>query len=153
MVNSQVVREVENAFKIDTRVTSTPNPIPVIEVGVKSIKNITAASAIASNATSATILTAPADRDLYIVGVSLSVIKDVTGTSTESTISATIEANTVKLISIVGISLTVQSGSDCVSFSHPIKVDKGSIVNVTNTTAVANTRANGTVYYFIDDIN
>jgi hypothetical protein len=153
MVNSQVVTEIVNALKTDIRVENIPTPIPVIEVGIKSIKNSLTAHNTLSNAVSATILTTSAVADTYITHVQLSYIKDVTSTCANITIDTSQNGQSKKLVNIACLSLTAQTGEVFLVFKHPIKVDRSSIINITSTTNVANINVTATIGYFIDEVS
>jgi len=113
----------------------------------------TGASGTASNATTTTIHTTSSSYDTYLNSLTLSVAKDATSTSTASAITAVINGATVTLASIAGLTLTAQSASITLAFPVPIKLDRSSIIAVTNTTAVANVRAAGSVSFFLQPIN
>lgn len=99
-------------------------------------------NASATNATSATVYAVPSDKDFYITAISLSLIKDATSTSTASTITATIDGVAQVIVAIAGLTLTAQSNTVTQQFVRPLKIDKGTNIIVTNTTATANVTAN-----------
>lgn len=154
MVNTQVIEEIEDALKIDRRVERAPSPLPVIEVGVKSIKNCITASQSNTSATSATLFTTSNDCDTYLTGASLTWIRDASATSTLFAIYYVDENGLNKiLLSVGGITLTAGSGSTITPPMHPIKLKRGSNVTITSTTNVANFKLTGQIYYFIDEIS
>lgn len=106
-------------------------------------------SGTATNATSATILTTDSVKDTYITSVSLAMIKDATSTSVLSAVTCVIDGATRTLTAIPGITLTIQAQTVNVSFPVPIKVDRSSIIAVTNSTATANVLATGSVGGFL----
>jgi len=116
-----------------------PNIQPVHEVYDKVATIVTSNSAI--NATSANVYNTPADKDFYLTGAYLSVIKDVTSTSTFSSLLVAVNGSTPAVLVIRGLTLTVQSGSLALTFNPPIKLDRSSAVTVTNTTATGNVSA------------
>jgi len=106
-------------------------------------------SATATNATSATILTTDSVKTTYLTGLTLSVIKDVTATSLASAITVVINGATRTIASIVGLTLTVQNQTIALSFPIPLKVDRSSIIAVTNSTATGNVTSVGCVTGFL----
>ena len=99
----------------------------------------------AINSTGGTIYTTPTDKDFFLNSVALSVIKDVTSTSILSNITCIIDGATNQILSIPGISLTVQNQSLSISFPIPIKIDRGSAIGVSNSTNVANISTNAMI--------
>jgi len=103
----------------------------------------------AINSISTTILTTDSNYQTWITSASLNVIKDVTSTSVLTSISVVINGKTKPLLSIPGLTLTVQTGQTSVSFSKPILIDRSSLVTITNSTATGNITASGTVTGFL----
>jgi len=109
------------------------------------IKN---AGTLLSNGTSSTIITASNEKDTYLVGASLGVIKDVLSTSTLSQIQATAKGSTAKGILIIpSITLTPQSEIISISFP-PMLLERGSTVIVTNGTGTATIITSGSILFF-----
>jgi hypothetical protein len=100
----------------------------------------------AANTAALTLATTDTTRDTYVTGAMLSVIKDATATSTRSAIVVTINGLQTRLISIPGFTLTAQNQSVFLAFPAPIKLDKGSNITATNTTAVGNVTASAIIY-------
>ena len=110
--------------------------------------------AVANNATSATIYTVPADRDFCITSYTLSVVKDVTATSTESAIKCQVDSATAQRIAAIAtLTLTAERGQISGNFIPPLKIDKGSGITVTNSTNTSNITAEGTITGYLLDNN
>lgn len=109
-------------------------------------------SGLAENSTSFTIYTTPADQDFYLYGIVLSVIKDVTATSTVSYVSSKINTITQTLVGIAGLTLTPQNQSISLFFPRPIKLDRNATITLNNTTAVANVSSRAYIYGYIEEI-
>jgi hypothetical protein len=152
MVNSQVTQEIVRSLKLDTNVDKIPNAIPTIEVGLKNSKELLCANTSNTNSTPINMITTPLDRDFYICGASLSTIKDVTATSALCTLDVTINGQTAVLLSIAGLTLTVQSSTISQTFKNPIKIDRGTIVRITNSTATGNFRSSACIQYYLDEV-
>lgn len=151
-MNSQVINETRDALKINTAVEKIPNAIPVIEVGVKSVKNLIIKALDKSSAASSTIYTTPSNQDFYIVGAQLSRIKDAACDSSSVTLSAVIGGATSTILTLAGFTLTAQDGSITICFTHPIKVDRGSTITLYNgTKTVGNILTSGVIYGFLDE--
>jgi len=100
----------------------------------------------AFNATSATILTTPSTVDYFLVGATLTVIKDATSQSVTSTIQANVNGTARSILVIGGLSLVPQSESISVMFPTPVKVERNTAITVTNSSNVANIRASAVIY-------
>jgi len=104
-----------------------------------------------TNSTGGTIYTVPSDRDFYLYGVTLSVSKDVTSTSTSTHVSIVINGSANNVISIAGTTLTPLQDSVTLSLSKPIKIDKGTNISLFNTTNVANIISKATIIGYLED--
>ncbi len=153
MVNSQVIAEIVDAYKLDRLQDNIPSPVPVIEVGNKLVKAVIPAFTIVTNGTSGTMLTTSATNDTYITGAMLHIIKDASATSTSIRLSATVGGVVKNILIIGGITLTAQNENSQISLSHPIKVDRNTNVVVTSTTNTGNFVASGVIYYYVDEVN
>lgn len=103
----------------------------------------------AVNDASEVIMTTNSIKDTYLTSVTLGVIKDVTSDSTLSAITAVINGVTKTLISIPGITLTVQSEVVSASFSVPLKIDRSTAITLTATTATGNIKNSASVAGFL----
>lgn len=149
--NSDTKKEMNDAMRGNSVSNIAPTKIadivqPVININPKDYRrcNIVRSNNAANN-TSATIYTTPLDKDFYLVSSSLFVIKDITATSTSSDIRVVVEGVTNSIIAISGITLTPQANGQTISFSSPIKIDRGTNITVINSTNVANIKASGTI--------
>ncbi len=124
---------------------------PSFETNPKIVKDGLTIYATGTNSLATTLLTSSANQDLYITGASISVIKDITSTSTASTITCTKNGASMTLISIGGITLTPQSETMSVIFTHPIKIDRGTSIVGRCGTNVANIKADYIIHYFLDE--
>lgn len=106
----------------------------------------------ASNATAATIYTAPSDKFFYLQSVCLSMIKDVTATSTVSAVRGFVDGTQKILIHITSLTLTIQNGTMALNFDPPLRLDKGQAITVTNSTAVGNINARGSIIGYLSDV-
>jgi len=156
-INNQ---ELKKAFSDSTKtqMSEQPNLIdnskvsPIIDVTPRVHKNAKISRTEANNTTAATAFTTSAKNDTYITGFTLGVIKDATATSTITRLQCVIDGATVNLAEIRGYTLTAQNQIVTQSFTFPIKIDKNTAVNITNSTNVANVTANLNVYYFEDEV-
>ena len=154
--NSEIIRELQLQTRQPT-INGLPRTIsnqivPVIELNSKLIKRLNVSGIGAINSTTATILAAQPDKDVYIVGASLSMIKDATSTSTSTTISFTDENGASRdLLRVLGLTLTAQTYNESIGLSHSIRIKRNTAININNGTNVANISSYGIVYYFTDD--
>ena len=107
--------------------------------------------ASAINSTGVTVYTVPNDRDFYLYGVDLSLIKDVTATSTLTNVLATVNGVAGSINQIIGLTLTAQADSKYVCLSKPLKLDKGTNITLNNTTNVGNVSARCVIIGYLED--
>jgi len=121
---------------------------PVFEVGNK-VAHI-AKEIVATNATSATIYTTPADQDFYLTNCTLSVTKDATATSIKSGIYVSVEGvAALTVATITGITLTAQQEAISCNFYPPIKIDRNYAITVRNSTNVGNITTGATIQGYL----
>jgi hypothetical protein len=101
--------------------------------------------------TSTTIYTTPTDKDFYLTGIQLAMIKDATSTSTSTNIDCQINGTTAVLINIPSFTLTAQTLSENIQYIFPIKVDRGTALRVRNSTGTANITSIGTIYGYTEE--
>jgi hypothetical protein len=157
--NSELFKELREGVKLQQLTDTIPSQladkvVPVMEVNPKLLKvcNIVK-SATCNNATTATIYTAPTDRDFFIVSAALSVIKDVTSTSVQSAINVVPEDAVTgsNICVLAGITLTPQTLAISQTFIPPLKLKRGSVIGAINSANVANVRAEATITGFTLD--
>lgn len=152
MVNSQQISEVIDAFKVDLRVEKIPSSIPVVETNPKIVRNIEITyGATATDATSATILTTPTDKDFFILGSILSTSKSSAATALFSTITCTINGLACVINkNIHNASAAANVQSPIWYGNHPIKVDRGTNITVTNSTNNTFIQSSGLIFGYYD---
>jgi len=156
--NSDLSRELQDGAKIQVSRDRVPNElaekvIPVMEVNPKMLRRCNvAASGLAANSAASTVYTSPSDKDFYLVAMALSTIKDATSTSTAARITSTINGASVSLLSIASATLTAQADSTSLTLPIPLKIDRGTSIAVTNTTADANVSTRASIFGYTDDL-
>jgi len=159
--NSDCTKGLAQNAGIQTSAEKVPNElaekiVPTFETNPEQLRrtNILRSNS-AINATSGTIYTTPTDKDFYLCGVAVSVIKDVTSTSLYTCITGTPEGQAVTdFLLIRGITLTPQENCCSLEITPPLKMKKGTTIVVTNSTNVANISSSGTIYgYVVDNSN
>ncbi len=159
--NSNLTKEIADVGKLQLSRDKIPNEfadkiIPVVDVNPKHSRYVNFMRTLTLlNGTTGTMYTAPLDKDTYLVGAQLSVIKDATATSLISQIAGTLEdGNGFQLLSLNGFTLTAQDKCVSISLNNPIKLQRGSTVRVTNGTNVANVSASAVILgYTVDNAN
>lgn len=150
--NSGTLREITEAGNLQTGFDQIPTEasksvVYTMEVNPKMMRRCTVVkSGAAVNATSSTMYTTPSDKDFYLIAMALSVIKDVTATSTVSAINATIDGQATNILQIAGITLTVQENNISLALPIPLKVDRGTVISATNSTNVGNVAARANIF-------
>lgn len=105
------------------------------------------------NATSATVYTTPSDKDFYLVGGQLSLLKDSTATSVLTSLSVVPDSTGTAqgCILLAGQTLTAQTLSESVVFNPPLKLKRNSNLAIANSTAVANVHARGSIWGYTEE--
>jgi hypothetical protein len=101
------------------------------------------------SATSNTIYTTPTDQDFYLCGACLSLIKDVTSTSTLTQLKVSSGGLLRTLLHFIGFTLTVQADSIACNFNPPIKVDRGTAITLNHGTAAATISGAASVWGYL----
>lgn len=157
--SSELVKNLQKASKVQTMSglpTTLSNQIaPTIEINPNLVKDIDLTYVgTATNATSATILTTPSNRDFFLLGSILTVNKDASSTSTASTITCVVNGLTLQVNRINFNTTSAQNTTTAVvMLPRRIKVDRGTAINVTNGTNVANVTSSGLIFGYYDDDN
>lgn len=150
--NNLLTRRANDLFNIKdgnfffNRVSDILTPVIPIEECSQIVKQ-----AFVNNSVGATIYTTPTDKDFYITGATMSLIKDVTATSTQTSLRCTIGGEVLYLMQIVGITLTPQSSTISIALARPLKVDRGINITLNNATATGNVVAGCSVVGYLSD--
>jgi hypothetical protein len=159
MVNSQVVAETIEAFKLDKQRDNIPNPIPVIEVGTKSTKNGFCLTANKTTTGSLSISAADlrvTDKTFFLTGFTFDMIKDATcdiATGNIPVFSVLFDTGvSVNLAALSVLTLTAQNMSISIHLSHPIKILKNSSISLGGTFSLGTMSRSLTVYGYVDEV-
>ena len=149
--NSDTIKEIRDTARLSISegfpTALNDKVIPVIDVNPKHARVCDIVkTAVAQNATSATVYTTPTDQDFYLVGWNLNLIKDATSTSTASGIKFTVNGAQAAHSRIASLSLTAQTANIVVVLDKPIKLDRNTTVTIENGTNVANITLYGTIF-------
>ena len=153
MANSQVTQEIIKALNLNVNRENVPNPIPVVEVGVKLVKNAILKSVGRTSSGTGTIYTTPANQDFYLTGIVYSLVKDVTcdiGTGA-SHVTATIDGASVNLLSISTLNLTVQNQTITLILTHPLKIDRNTAISFGGAYTAGTCSRSANITGFIDE--
>ena len=87
-----------------------------------------------------TVHTATADRDTYLTGATASIIKNATADTATGAVLLTVVQDTITktIIALAVLTLTAQNQSIAIQFCNPIKIDRGSIVQMTGAFTAGN---------------
>jgi hypothetical protein len=102
--------------------------------------------------TTKTIFTTATDKDTYVTNLTLGVIKDVTSTSAFSRLLATVGGVVQALARIPSQTLTPQSEIVSINFNYPLKLDRGTSIQITNSTDVANISCSATIAGYLEEV-
>jgi len=154
--NADIRQEIINVQRLQTALGDIPaNPIPVIEVNPKLVKDLKTANLSKNTSGATAIMTTSNSKDTLLYGCNLNMIKDSTCDMATGNVFLSITQNgkTFALISLPVITLTAQSAGDRIMFNKPIKVDRNSAINIsasgTYTVGVCN--RTGVIFYTEED--
>jgi hypothetical protein len=154
MVNSQVVAETINAFKLDQQRDNIPNPIPVIEVGMKLSKSSRLINAARGTTGTISIMTTPTEQQFYLRRISMCIVKDATCDIPLGIVacSSVINGVTTSLAQIPVLTLTAQEQNIVVPFNN-VKLDKSAVIQVTSGAySVGSMHRTIEIEYMIDEV-
>lgn len=155
MVNSQIVQEIVNGLKLDSRIDKIPSIQPVFITNMKLVKNMEVAGTTRSISGTLTGITTPTNQDFYLLGFDYDMIKDSACDLATGPLYIYIyqNGNQKPIYVCPTITLTAQTQNKSIMFNHPIKIDKGTAIT-TNATFTAGTLIRTlNLYYFIDEVN
>ena len=154
--NSKLIQSIIKQAKLQLSVDKVPSElaekvIPVLNVNPD--RDIQVVGAGADDAATATLMTTHAIKETFLIGLSLTVSKDIVSTSISSTINATPSQSVAKNLLRLGYEpLTAGEHVLNITFPIPIKLEKGTTIVVTNSTAVASINAHAIAYFYEVDI-
>lgn len=112
---------------------------PVAVIPIERYSNIIFLTNGTTSASSNTAGTAASDKDTYITGCSLAIIKDATCDVADGVVAAriTVEGVIKNVLTLPVLTLTAQATQLSIAFRYPIKVDRGSALQVVQGTYTA----------------
>ena len=149
--NTTLFKELREGTKVQQLRDTIPSQlaekvVPVMEVNPKLLRRCNIVKRNTNlDSLNATVYTTPAAQDFYLVGATLSLIKDAGSASTATTLTVVIDGVTVAIFYIPSITLTAQQDSMTISLPIPLKLDRGSIINIANTSGAAIIRAGASI--------
>jgi len=155
--NSELSKELILGAKIQTSRDRIPTElaekvIPVMEVNPKLLRVANVVKGNNALNGDVTIYTTPTDKDFYLTGASLSVVKDATATSTLTRYLITTEESGLGSFLPIGtLTLTAESRSTSINLSTPLKLKRNTTVSITNSTTVGNIATSGSIIGFTID--
>ena len=141
--NSDLTKELQQGGKtqIRDRIPSelAEKVVPVMEVNPKLLRRCKVVKFLTGlNNSGGTIYTPNANKKLYIVSAYLSWQKDVAATLTEIALRGTIDGvSNTKILSLSGLTTTIDSKSLSIAFPFPIEISQGGLVSLGTTGGVA----------------
>src|SRR4030042_163745 len=139
--NTETIKRILDDAGIQTAIDDVPTQLArsVVPVLVSNPRRqIIIKSNTASDSTSAIIHTTRANKDTYLTSVILSISKDVNSTSSYSAITIVpFGVANISIISSLYEPLTAGSKDINIDFNIPIKLTRGSNIEVVNGTAIA----------------
>jgi len=155
MVNSQLVKEVVDAFKLDLNVEKIPQVVATSESNPKLVRegNLKQSSTAATGAMSLIAAAEYTGKYVYLRSLSLTLAKDATCDVATGlfSITSTIEGVSKSLGSIAMLTLTAQSETQQFVYNPPIRIDKGASVTGTNSFTAGAMLRGAVLVYYVDE--
>lgn len=151
--NTSLIRGLIDAAKLQLSIDRVPTElaekiVPVLVTG-QSEKEIIITRTNAIDVTSALSFKTDAKKDTYIVGIGLTLSKDVVSDSTFSAVEITFANGiTTNLNQIRYEPLEQNQFTENIFFKYPIKLQRNTNVNVVNSSATASIDTTATIYYY-----
>jgi len=103
-----------------------------------------------TDATSTTIHTTHATKDTFLIAATMSTSKSVLSTSTNSSIAVTVFGGAALAMLVTRYEPVTAASNlrQSMNFPMPIKLERGTDINVTNSTAIASIDTRAHVYFF-----
>ena len=155
MVNSQTIKEIIDALKIDTNIEMVPNAVPVVEVNPKIVKPLLVVSNVRTSSGASTLMTTSGSADTYIKAITFGVTKNVTCdvASGQVALSAYIGGVNTGIINIPILTLTAEYMSITIDLGTGIKIDRNTTITFGNQTFTAGAMIRtATIYYYLDEV-
>jgi len=156
--NSDLKKELIDGAKIQLSVDNVPGElaksvVPVMEVNPKLLRTCNIVRNCYSYDTGpATVYTTPTDKDFFLTNAVFSSEDDVTSDSTSPRMEVVIDKQTQILLSFRKISGTATSKTMALNFNSPIKLDRGSVIQISRIVTVGVSIINGTIVgYTVED--
>lgn len=105
-------------------------PVAVIDISpyANVVRNI-----LGTSTGTGTLYTTPTDKDFYLTSVQISVQANAACDSTFAVIRCTIEGIIRNVIGIAKLTLTATSEAVSITFTTPVKIDRGTAIQTNNT--------------------
>jgi hypothetical protein len=155
--NSDLTEALVKGAKIAVAVDKVPDQlgqtvVPVLDVTPR-VHRVAIARSVASSSTGgATIFTTPTNKDFYLTGLFISMSDNAACDGIYVRIQATINTTVYDLIRLQKQTLVATNLQDGISFSVPIKIDKGTGINMDNNFSVGTSVRAASIFGFEVDI-
>lgn len=155
--NSELSRELIDGGKIQTSRDNIPTQIadkvvPVMEVNPKLLRRCTIVRrSTAISALTSTIYTTPANGDFYISALEIAYSADAAATTTNFTITATIDGASRIIAELRRVTGAADKDSLYLGFPIPIKIDRNTIIAINSATADVSFLGAGIIYGYLSE--
>jgi len=151
--NTETIKRILDDAGIQTAIDKVPQELTekVLPVLISNpIYQVKSKRNSANDQTSALIHSTSSTKRTFLIGASISCSKDVVSDSIKSTVSCTLKgAQSSSILTILYEPTTAASNlSQNITFPIPVELEKGTNINVTNSTATASIDTEGFVYYY-----
>ena len=151
--NIDLIKSIIDKAKLQTAVDKVPTElaekiIPVL-VADTTEKLIQVARAAATDATGVTIHTTSETKDTYLTGLHLTISKNNVNDSIISAINATTFGEAAGSVLVLRYEpLTAGQLHASITFSHPIKLEKGTPITISNSGILASIDTTGMIFFY-----
>ena len=160
--NTETNRELNEAIRGNANTNIAPQSIsgqvmPVIDINPKNYRRANICKEGSTTGTSYTIYTTPTDRDFYLTTIQFTYTKNATADlATNDTLGISLKVNgaTQYPIYFSTLTLTAQSDSIAITFATPLKIDRGSVIQLVRGAITAgNVVMSGSITGYTVDLN
>lgn len=152
VTRTSILNKMQDLAGLQTAAEAIPNQLsntiaPVLDIAPK-FTTIVKASSLATSAP-ATIYTTPTNKDFYLTFLSLSVSKDAACDGVDYYITIYIDGAAIRFPRMAMQTLTASSMTREISFAYPIKVDRGTAIQISGAFTVGTQQRNAEICGFI----
>lgn len=152
--SKEVIDKISDELKIQPAMTIPRALAEKIQLvyGINPQYDVKFVAGSTNDATTSDLMTTSATKDTYLVACMLTVSKDVVSNSINSKINAfAVGRANSSLLALRYEPVTAGTHQITFDFAHPIKLERGSVITITNSSGTASIDTLGIVYFYETD--